>query len=252
MKKRLLLLFCMIACLFSLVACESNGDKKSSKKALQYDEESLKSQLEQVITDLSNISKKDALNNLELVEKGTMDYVIYETWSQNVDELGKFKSIDDYKFSSTDKVVTCVVKTTYSKRKATMTFFISNEEPGFKIEPKYSLGEKMEKAVLNTLLGMGTVFVVLILIAWLISLFKYINKIEKKLKDKKENEITAVQAVENTIAQIAQKEEIDMTDDTELVAVITAAIAAASESAAPGDFVVRSIKRVNKRNWNRA
>lgn len=38
----------------------------------------------------------------------------------------------------------------------------------------------MYKAVMNTLIGMGTVFVVLIFISFIISLFKYINKFEEQ------------------------------------------------------------------------
>ena len=40
--------------------------------------------------------------------------------------------------------------------------------------PVYTLGENMTKAALNTLMGMGTVFLVLIFISLLISCFKYI------------------------------------------------------------------------------
>ena len=70
----------------------------------------------------------------------------------------------------------------------------------------------MEKAGLNTLLGMGTVFVVLIFISFLISLFKYIPAIQNafgKKKDEKKEETKA--AVSETV------EEVDETDDLESV-----------------------------------
>ena len=51
-------------------------------------------------------------------------------------------------------------------------------------------------------------------------------------------------------AQIVEKEE-NLTDDLELVAVITAAIAASEGTSADGLYV-RSIKRVNKSKWQRA
>ena len=90
----------------------------------------------------------------------------------------------------------------------------------------------------------------------MISLFKVINIVENKIKAKKEakenDKNAAKNAVDNTIAQIVEKEESNLVDDTELVAVITAAIHAYEEhSAAPTDFVVKSIKRVKKNNWNR-
>ena len=45
--------------------------------------------------------------------------------------------------------------------------------------------------------------------------------------------------------------EEDLTDDLELVAVISAAIAA-SENTSTDSFVVRSIKKVNRSKWQRA
>jgi len=106
---------------------------------------------------------------------------------------------------------------------------------------QYSTGEMMSKAGLNTLIGMGTVFVVLILISLIISCFNLIPKIQDMFSGKKkaDKDIKA-DAVDNTIAQIIEKEELG--DDLELVAVIAAAIAA-SEGTGTDDFVVRSIRR---------
>lgn len=116
----------------------------------------------------------------------------------------------------------------------------------------YSLGEKMGKAGLNTLIGMGTVFSVLILLCIIISLFKYISVFENMLAKKNEKPSSA--PVDQAIAQIIKTEE--QADDGELVAVIAAAIAA-YESAngnavSASDFVVRSIKRRSDNKWNKA
>jgi sodium pump decarboxylase gamma subunit len=99
----------------------------------------------------------------------------------------------------------------------------------------------MENAALNTLLGMGTVFVVLILISMIIYLFSFMPKIEAAMKKKKEQTETVV--VDQTIAQIIEKEELS--DDCELVAVISAAIAAyENENGGSGDgYVVRTIRK---------
>ncbi|HOO28389.1 MAG TPA: OadG family protein, partial [Lachnospiraceae bacterium] len=112
-----------------------------------------------------------------------------------------------------------------------------------------------ERAGLNTLMGMGTVFAVLILLCLIISCFKFIPRIQASFgKDKKTKiETTKNESVDNTIAQIIEKEEL--TDDLELVAVITAAIAAAGTAGTAGGtdgFVVRSIKRVSGSRWNQA
>ena len=50
-------------------------------------------------------------------------------------------------------------------------------------------------------------------------------------------------------AEPVSAEETDVTDDTELAAVIAAAVAA-SEGTSPDGFVVRSIKRRKSNKWN--
>ncbi|MBQ8246465.1 MAG: OadG family protein [Lachnospiraceae bacterium] len=116
--------------------------------------------------------------------------------------------------------------------------------------PVYTVGENMERAALNTLLGMGTVFAVLILIMFIISSFSLISKFEKASANRKEKKTAKkADAVDNTIAQIIEKEETELADDLELVAVISAAIAAYEGSASTDGFVVRSIKKSNKRSW---
>ena len=112
------------------------------------------------------------------------------------------------------------------------------------------IAENLRKAGLNTVLGMGTTFVILIFLSLIISLFKFIPDLQDGFAKKKTAAASpAAQAVDNTISQIIEKEEA--ADDNELIAVITAAIAAyegASGSAGTvspsGDgFVVRSIRR---------
>lgn len=109
------------------------------------------------------------------------------------------------------------------------------------LNPSSSFGEMMLKAALNTVIGMATVFVVLIVISIIISWFGIIPKMQAAFSKKKE---TSASSVDNAVAQIAQQEQaIDATDDLELVAVIAAAIAASEGAASTDGFVVRSIRR---------
>ena len=112
-----------------------------------------------------------------------------------------------------------------------------------------TMGERMASAGLNTLVCICVVFVVLIFISLVISLFGFIpkaqNAIEKKKAAKKENETIATKAIDQTISAIEAKEEEAYMDDLELVAVIAAAIAASSGSSTD-DFVVRSIRKVRR------
>ncbi len=110
------------------------------------------------------------------------------------------------------------------------------------------MGEKMATAALNTVIGMGTVFAVLILIIFIISLFKFIPLIQEKAAQRKAGKTGAGQeSIDSTIAQIVEKEDgADLSDDLELVAVIAAAIAASEGAASTDGFVVRSIRRANR------
>ncbi|WP_425755925.1 OadG family protein [Ihubacter sp. rT4E-8] len=103
-----------------------------------------------------------------------------------------------------------------------------------------TLGEILSKAAINTLMGMGTVFAVLILISCIIALFRFIPGAQDKLQKKEQIEpIVQSQSTESAVA-----------DDVQLVAVIMAAILAskgvgqdALDDAENSPYIVRSIKR---------
>lgn len=114
------------------------------------------------------------------------------------------------------------------------------------------------QALLNTAMGMATVFIVLILISMIISLFVYVPKLERKLrhfsiKRKRRAPKKPAPADPNRKRpkrpilrpEIYKEPEID---NNELIAVIMAAIVASEGGAVSADkLVVRSIKRVNRR-----
>ena len=72
-------------------------------------------------------------------------------------------------------------------------------------------------------------------------MFKYVNVIADKLSGNKASKEEPASSVDNAIAQIVTKEENEA-DDLELIAVITAAIAA-SEGTSSDGLVVRSIRK---------
>lgn len=111
----------------------------------------------------------------------------------------------------------------------------------------------METALLNTVMGISIVFIVLNVISWIISLFKYINKAEMAAKQKKE---TIAPSIETVSVQPVAEEETNLADDLALAAVITAAVHA--YEASKGNTIpieglfVRSIRKVNKSRWQNA
>ena len=94
----------------------------------------------------------------------------------------------------------------------------------------------VSQAGFNTLLGMGTVFVVLILMSFIIYCFRLIPFITGIFSKNEKDEKMPLE--EAFAAEKAPQ------DDLEIVAVITAAIAAAQKTSADS-FVVRNIKRRN-------
>lgn len=109
--------------------------------------------------------------------------------------------------------------------------------------------DTMAQAGLNTILGIGIVFCVLLLISFIISCFKYVNKFATRKQDE-----TPVPSTVSAPAVVEEEEEV--VDDLEIVAVIMAAIEAYEEEMGgyvPADgLVVRSIKKVNKQRWQNA
>lgn len=99
-----------------------------------------------------------------------------------------------------------------------------------------TLTEIFTKAIMNTILGMGVVFSVLIFISFIISLFKYIpGLLEGRKKEKLPVDIAAQPEPKDTIS-----------GDPVLAAVITASVHAfANEETVTTDaYVVRSIRRI--------
>jgi cell division protein YceG involved in septum cleavage len=117
------------------------------------------------------------------------------------------------------------------------------EVTGISINPVYSMGQKLSKAGLNTLISISIVFVVLVLISLIIYAFNIFPYLEKKKQEKAKAAKAEEASADNVVSQIEQREvQQDTMDDTELVAVIAAAVAA-SEGTSTSDFVVRSIIR---------
>lgn len=146
-----------------------------------------------------------------------------------------------YTISSKLATVNMTVRTEKGKK---IIFSVSYDETGtqteLKVDEYKTLGQKMGKAGLNTFMSMAIVFAVLIFISLVIKCFTFIGVIGAARKSQPQ----AISSVtEAPAAAPAPAEEENLVDDLELVAVITAAIAAASETESADGLVVRSIVR---------
>ena len=174
-------------------------------------------------------------------KKDTVTTNAITNWKTALETCGQPSKITDVKSDINSETATVNMTVTCAKRtmKVTVTMDSDGEVTQFVANPVYSKAENMERAGLNTLIGMGMAFSVLIIISLVISLLPVISKIAEGGK-KKTAESSSDTAIDNTIAQIEKNEE--QTNDTELVAVIAAAVAAAECTGTDG-FVVRSIRR---------
>ena len=240
MKKWLLILG-MITCMLGLSACgqkEEAAPFMTEKEAEEYVKEQIVKINQYVQTDTKD----------QLTDQVWLNAV--ESWEQAASDMGDYEEIVSIKYNLEEKdgVVNARIKGT--EREATVEFVFENGAiASLTTNVEYTFGEKMEKAALNTVLGMGTVFAVLILISLIIGCFGFIPKIQAKFDKKSKKEEVKNAAVDNTIAQIIEKEELS--DDYELVAVIAAAIAASEGASSTDGFVVRSIRRAGNK-WQRA
>ncbi|MGN0377434.1 MAG: OadG family protein [Suilimivivens sp.] len=241
MKKKLLILGMITCMMIGLTAC---GQEKeitplmTAEQAEQYAEQNIEA-MNQIVLQ----SAQDQITDPVWVSA-------LESWEKAAEDMGSYVEIvsTESEFDEKDGVIDSTIKG--SERNAVVEFVFDNKViTGVVVNVEYTFGEKMEKAVLNTLLGMGTVFIVLVLICAIISCFGFIPKIQAKFAKKPKREELKEAAVDKTIAQIIEKEEL--ADDLELVAVISAAIAASEGASSADGFVVRSIKRAGNK-WQRA
>lgn len=267
MKKKLVLLLCLITCLFAITACST----KKEAATFQYDEAIVKETATQWMDSWNQMdfSGYDDATLEGLVSSGQMDEAsktVFTTWRQTQSDIGAFVEVKDVVIEEAGDMITVVFTATYEGTKNNVIFKVpfdsslNVDSNAITVEESETFSNKIDSALLNTIIGMGTVFIVLIFISCLIGMFKIIPKIQKKMELRQEADMNVVSAIDNTVSQIAEKEELEeieeieeLVDDGELVAVITAAIMASMTSngeEVPADgLIVRSIKRSKSNKW---
>lgn len=243
--KVLLYSFLMIFSIFGLVSCANVKNEEidpNVESQLTQAGQGILSELEAKYISgniASDIEQAEQMGEHELV-------AVYQNFLDSKESIGDIQNIEDTQISGNQKEgYTIHMKVTGTKRKGDISIGLNGNSISLSVTPEYSVSEKMANAGINTLMGMGVVFIVLIFIAFLISLFKYINVFEESIKKKKEEEKPSdLQPLDLNPGMI--KEEYVEEDDTELIAVITAAILTYEGENKDG-LVVRSIKRVSGR-----
>jgi sodium pump decarboxylase gamma subunit len=248
MKKSLLslaLVVCMV-CL-SCVTVFAAKDKVLTEDQVA----SYKSGAVKVIEQIAGLSDEEIQNYLDQDD----DFVTaaLTSWNNAKDELGAYVEVGDQTVTTDGNNVIINSDVTYENKTADVELIINsktNTSESMAFNINYTMGEKMEQAGLNTLMGIGIVFLMLIFLSFLISQFKHISNLTEK-KDSK-SAAPAAPAPAPAPAAAEEEQEEELADDGELVAVIAAAIAAYEGSTSTDGFVVRSIKRSKTNKWKRA
>ena len=175
-----------------------------------------------------------------------------QSWMEVKEELGDFVSVEDHEITVEDDTITVVSDCNFANGTGSVTTTISRDDLSMEgmvfSTGEQTLGEKMKEAALNTLMGVGVVFVMLLFLCLVFAQIKHVNKLAA-LFEKKEpfaEHVASVgapsAAVASPVTTGASAAASDPMKDGALVAVIAAAIAAAEGTSVDG-FVVRSIKK---------
>lgn len=254
MKKKISILGLVLILVFSLAGCGGSEEK------VEFDQAELEYYAEAIISEFSGMTTEDmdSLRNMSDYELNyrlmmsqypiaSDDFIsMMDAWEAGEKDCGTIIEYGEFTMEVSGDEATLVTSIKGEDREGEMEFkFDDNMNmESVTINANYSTGEILKKAGLNTILGMGTVFVVLIFISFIISLFKYIPAIQEKFSKKGKAEAPAPAPKAAPEAPVVEA----AADDSELIAVIAAAIAAAEGTSTDG-FIVRSIKRRKSNKW---
>lgn len=258
MKKKISVILCALVTSFLFTACGA------SDETVSYDEATIEQATEFLIqycasTDESTADQWKALSDFELEYQLMQSQLPYtpesflgalEAWPAAIEECGEYIGHGEFTYEVAADGITVTTEAEFADRNAEIQVIYDENArlDSMTVSAEYSTGEILSKAGLNTLLGMGTVFAVLIFISIIISLMKYIPTLGEKLKKKPvQPETTAAEEEEKPAPAVSAAETAE--DDAELIAVISAAIAAYEGSGSSDGFVVRSIRRRPSNKW---
>lgn len=235
MKKKLVLLVSLCLLAMSVFGCGS--DEAATYNG--YTKDQLAANNTGILDELMSMSDSD-LAMYQMME-GQLDEAtlnVINNWADIKAELGDFIDYTDLVVTVANGTTTVEQTASFTERDIKVTFVYDKKMnvEDISVDKVYSLAETMQKAAMNTAMGMGTVFVMLIIISLIIYCFKFISVVQQKTSGKQAETAPAPEVSAAVAAEVPQ------TDDLELVAVIAAAIAAATGTSTD-DFVVRSIKR---------
>lgn len=252
--KSLLLVVCLLVSMSVFAACGQKTESTENNSGLSAEQiASFESSAVGMIESVTSMDDAAMEYYLTLNDEFTTGSI--QSWQGVKEELGAYKESGEQSYEVKNKIITITTKAFFEKMDADVELVVdfsnlnSVTATSMTFNVDYPMSVMLGRAALNTVMGIAIVFLMLLFLSFLISLFKYIPKLTESFGKKKEikEEPKAPAAAEIP----AVEEEEELVDDGELVAVIAAAIAA-SENTSTDGFVVRSIKKANRKKWRKA
>lgn len=270
LNKFILAFLCVLMAAFALTGC---GVQKTSSAVEENAEETIRQQNVQdiatyvknnfvpLLTGTSYEQFESYVNQGQVLVSYTFDNDFGYRWGEFVKAHGEVQKaeVNETERTTDGDYTSQIVLTGKDKKQMALTITfdkgmrpISSTIEDYSDDSKETLGTKMATAASNTATGLITVFVILAFLIFVISLFNFLPKPTsgKKKDEKKEPAKTAPAPAAAAPAKAAEPvaEEVDLSKNEELVAVIAAAIAASEDKPVEG-YVVRSIKRLKNNKW---
>ena len=197
--KHLLMMLCMAVCVLTLAACGSRTSKE--EPVPERIELGMKSGAENYVRQFDRYDDAALESDLKRMrkQKNTVMESALLAWKTDRKDLGAMISVLSEEVVRVDEdsyQVTLIAA--FEKRN--LEFILTAEEmadtsyssgtslvpTGLTFHPVYTIGEKLTRAFFNMLLGMGTVFCVLLFMSFVISRLPLVNTLAEKLRPKKE------------------------------------------------------------------
>lgn len=270
MKNKVSFILCILTCALLVAGCNVSLTKQNKN----FDEKKLEEQTDENLEKwfaTDHAGQSEQLKSAIEYYDGMKDQLSDEEWSAYLqqreaamDQIAEYDEAVKYKeeygsemdkkvkteftISAESATVNETIRTTDGKK---FIYSVSYDKEGNKttekIEEYKTMKQKMAKAGLNTVMSICIVFAVLLFISVIISGFKIIGVVldGKSRKTPGPVKVAPIPVTapagktESAAAPVAE----NLVDDLELVAVITAAIAAATEMESADGLTVRSIVR---------
>ncbi len=225
--KRFILTLSLLAAMLSIAGCaQQSGTSMTPEEeaSMGYMAETM---FQQVIS-----MPDESINELIAQYSEQQDTVMVNglnAWLSSEEDLGEYIGVSGTTVTKDSDGYSALVLAEFELRDLEFTLGMNERQTkitNLSFSPVYTTGELLMEGLGNLIIGMGVVFVVLIFLAWVISLFKYVhvfaeraeNAKEQKASEEKEEPVVTVLPAQPAVASGSQ--------DDEMAAVIAAAIAA--------------------------